>query len=74
MPTISLRIPEEELKIFKTYATHNNSTVSEIIRETVLKRIEDEYDLNVFAEYETKKNSGALQIRPIEALWKELDL
>ncbi|MBF0996482.1 MAG: antitoxin [Lachnospiraceae bacterium] len=74
MSTISLRVPEEELNIFKSYAKHNNSTLSEIIRKTMLERIEDEYDLKVFADYEAEKKAGTLKTRPISELWKELDL
>lgn len=74
MPTISLRVSEDELKIFKAYAEHNNSTLSEIIRTIMLERIEDEYDLKVFADYEAEKVAGTLKTRPIGELWKELDL
>lgn len=74
MSTISLRVPEDELKIFKAYAEHNNSTLSEIIRAIMLERIEDEYDLKVFADYEAEKVAGTLKTRPIGELWKELDL
>lgn len=74
MSIISLRVSEKELNIFKAYAKHHNSTLSEIIRMTMLERIEDEYDLNVFAEYEEEKQAGTLKTRPINELWKELEL
>ncbi len=74
MSTISLRVPEEELNIFKTYAKHNNVTLSEIIRTTLIERIEDEYDLAVFEKYETERQSGTLKTRPINELWEELGL
>lgn len=74
MSIISLRVPEKELNIFKAYAKHNNSTLSEIIRITMLERIEDEYDLKVFGEYESEKQAETLKIRPINELWNELEL
>lgn len=74
MSIISLRVPEEELNIFKSYAKLNNSSLSEIIRLTMLERIENEYDLNAFAEYEKEKSSGTLKTRPITELWEELEL
>jgi len=40
----------------------------------MLEKIEDEYDLKVFEEYEAKKQAGRLKTRPINELWKELDL
>lgn len=74
MSTISLRVPEKELNIFKNYAQHNNTTLSEIIRTTMLERIEDEYDLHVFQTYEAEKKAGTLKIRPIDELWQDLEL
>ena len=74
MSVISLRVPENELNIFKSYAKHNNKSLSEIIRIAMLERIEDEYDLKVFEEYEAEKRSGTLKTRPISELWKDLDL
>lgn len=69
-----MRVSETELDIFKAYAKHNNTTLSEIIRVTMLEKIEDEYDLKVFEEYETEKQAGTLKTRPINDLWKELEL
>ena len=74
MSIISLRVPEEELNIFKSYAQHNNKTLSEIIRTTLLERIEEEYDLQVFADYEAEKAAVTLKTRPISELWDEIDL
>lgn len=38
------------------------------------ERLEDEYDMKVFADYEAEKKAGTLKTRPIGELWKELDL
>ena len=48
--TISLRLSDEDEKLFKSYAKSNRMTLSEFIRNTVLERIEDEYDLKVYRE------------------------
>lgn len=74
MSIISLRVPENELNIFKSYAKHHNKSVSDIIRIAMLERIEDEYDLKAFEEYESEKQPGTLKTRPISELWEELDL
>lgn len=74
MPIIGLRALEKELTIFKSYAKLNNTTLSNIIRETMLERIEDEYDLKVFEEYEADRAAGALKTRPISELWNTLIL
>lgn len=72
MPTISLRVPDEELRILKSYAKINNCSLSEIIRTTMLSHIEKDYDLRVFAGYEREKEN--VKTRPVNELWKELGL
>lgn len=74
MSTISLRVPDEELRILKSYAKINNCSLSEIIRVTMLERIEEEYDLRVLSEYENEKETGQSKTKPIHELWKELNL
>lgn len=55
---ISLRLSNEDTMLFKKYAEMNGISVSELVRQSVLERIEDEYDLKAYeqaiAEY--KKN------------------
>lgn len=74
MSTISLRVPENELNILKSYARLNNKSLSEIIRMTMLEHIENEYDLKVFEEYEVEKAKGTLKTRPINELWEDLGI
>ena len=61
MTTISLRIPDEDLQVLKAYAKFHNKTLSEIIRSTMIEKIEDEYDLKVIEEYGKKKKPGSLK-------------
>lgn len=74
MSTISLRVPDDELQIFKNFAKLHNWSLSDAIRKTMIEKIEDEYDLKVFEEYEKEKAEGTLETRPIEELWKELGI
>ena len=46
--TISLRLSDEESLCFKKYAELKGLSVSELIRQSVLDRIEDEYDLTAY--------------------------
>jgi RHH-type rel operon transcriptional repressor/antitoxin RelB len=48
--TISLRLNEADTKLFKSYAKMNGMTISELVRSSVIERIEDEYDLNLYKE------------------------
>ena len=54
--TISLRISDDDAKLFKAYASLHNISISELVRQSVLERIEDEYDLiayeNALKEYQ----------------------
>ena len=46
--TISLRLNEKDALLIKKYAELKRVSVSELIRQTVLERIEDEYDLKAY--------------------------
>ncbi len=46
--TISLRLNDRESDLFKRYAEMNGITVSELVRQSVLARIEDEFDLQAY--------------------------
>lgn len=53
--TISLRLSNEDSQLIKAYAALQGITVSELVRNTVLEKIEDEFDLKMYektmAEY-----------------------
>ena len=34
----------------------------------------DKYDTQIFEEYEIQKEAGTLKTRPIEELWKEINI
>ena len=71
--TISLRLNDEDTVSFKKYAELNGITVSELLRQSVIERIEDEYDLNAYKEAmaEFKKNPVTYSLDEVE---KELGL
>ena len=71
--TISLRLNDEDTVLFKKYAELNGITVSELLRQSVIERIEDEYDLNAYKEAmaEFKKNPVTYSLDELE---KELGL
>ena len=71
--TISLRLNDEDTVLFKNYAELNGITVSELLRQSVIERIEDEYDLNAYKEAmaEFKKNPVTYSLDEVE---KELGL
>ena len=71
--TISLRLNDEDSELIRAYAALNGITVSELIRRSVLERIENEYDLKAYEEA-----MAAYQKNPVtfslEYVIKELEL
>lgn len=46
--TISVRLNEKDTELIKAYAEMNNISLSDLIRNAVLEKIEDEYDLKCY--------------------------
>jgi len=45
---ISLRLSNEDTMLIKNYASMHNISISELFRQAVLEKIEDEYDLRAY--------------------------
>lgn len=71
--TISLRLNDDDTRVIKAYADMHGMSVSELMRESVLERIEDEFDLKAYesamAEYKANPVTYSL-----EDVARELDL
>ena len=48
MNVITLRINDDDNKLVRDYAKANNITISDLIRDSVLERIEDDIDLKLY--------------------------
>lgn len=66
--TISLRLSDEDTMLFKKYAEIKGMTVSELVRQSVMERIEDEFDLSAYekAFMEYKKNPITYTLDEVE--------
>lgn len=62
MAVISLRIDSEEIKLIKEYAKAKNISVSALIRNSVLEKIEDEIDLGLYNEAMKEYNKNPQSI------------
>ena len=62
MTVISLEIDEKEDRLIKEYAKAKNISVSALIRNSVLEKIEDEIDLNLYTQAmnEHKRNPQSI--------------
>ncbi|MDO4198938.1 MAG: DUF6290 family protein [Erysipelotrichaceae bacterium] len=47
---VSIRLNEEDEKLFRSYAQNNHMSLSELFRSAVLEKIEDEYDLEIYRQ------------------------
>ena len=70
---ISLRLSEEDAILIKNYAALHNVSLSDLFRQAVMEKIEDEYDLAAYnnAMEEYKKDPATYTIDEVE---KELGL
>ena len=50
MNSITLRINDDENRLIRDYAKANNITISELMRQSVLEKIEDEIDLAIYEQ------------------------
>lgn len=48
MSTISIRLSEKEDALIRKYAELHNMDLSSFVREAVMEKIEDDYDLTLF--------------------------
>ena len=71
--TISVRLSDKDTELIKAYAKINNISLSDLIRNAVLEKIEDEYDLECYnkAIEEYRKNPKTYTMEEVK---KELGL
>lgn len=66
--TISLRLNDADTMLFKNYAELNGMTISELVRQSVIARIEDEYDLKAY-----EKAIAAYNANPVSYTLDEVE-
>ena len=66
--TISVRLSDRETELIKAYANINNISLSDLIRNAVLEKIENEYDLECYnkAIEEYKKNPKTYTLEEVK--------
>ena len=72
--TISLKLSEADETFLKKCAEMEGITVSEFIRNIVMERIEDEYDVKVANEAYEDYLKDNKKSETIEKLWEELEI
>lgn len=66
--TISVRLSDKDTELIKAYADVNNISLSDLIRNAVLEKIEDEYDLECYnkAMEEYKKDPKTYTLEEVK--------
>lgn len=72
--SFSIRLTGEEKSLAESYAKLHSVSLGEAFKRALFERIEDEYDIAVANEAYKEYVDSGYQSRPIEELWKELDL
>ena len=76
--TISVRLNDKDTDLIKAFAKLNNISISDLVRDAILEKIEDEYDLQCYydAMEEFKKNPKTYttdELKQMMELWDDED-
>ena len=74
MSHITMRISEEEKKLFESYAKVQGITMSDALKNALIEKLEDEYDLKCVKKHEKQKAKGLVKYYTHEEVIKELGL
>lgn len=70
MPTISLRVDERDSKLIRDYAKLKKTSVSDLMRDAIIEKIEDEIDVESFDRVLKSKE----KTYSLDEVKKELDI
>jgi Ribbon-helix-helix protein, copG family. len=75
MATISIRLNDNDNEMIKKYAAMNKMTISELVRQTINEKIEDEFDLMAYerAIEEYRKNPVSYSHAEVVKMMEELN-
>lgn len=74
MSTVTVRLNEEEERIFKEYARLMNMPLSTLLKQTLEEKLEDEFDMQLIAEYEKDLQNNRVEILSHEEVKNKLGL
>lgn len=74
MKTVSVRLNEEETRVFEAYADLMGIPLSTLFKIAMEEKLQDELDIKIIQEYEKRKLEGKLETLSLEEVIEELDL
>jgi len=72
--SFSLRLTEDERLLAESYAKLHSISVGEAFKRALFEQIEDEFDVTVAEEAYKEYVADGKKSRPVDELWKELDI
>ena len=72
--SFSIRLTAEEKKLADSYAKLHAISLGEAFKRALFEKIEDEYDIALADEAYNEYIRDGRRSRPIDELWRELDL
>lgn len=70
----SIRLTKDERTLAESYAKLHSVSLGEAFKTALFERIEDEYDIALAEDAYQEYVASGCKSRPIEELWKELEL
>ncbi|HOJ12144.1 MAG TPA: DUF6290 family protein [Clostridiales bacterium] len=74
MSTVTVRLNEEEAKIFNEYSKLHGVPLSTLFKKTLEEKMEDELDMQVIKEYEKSLENGYTETFTHEEVKKMLGM
>ncbi|HZJ87083.1 MAG TPA: DUF6290 family protein [Erysipelothrix sp.] len=74
MSTITIRTTEKEKELIKAFTEFNGVTMSDFIKETILEKIEDAYDLRIAEESLAEYHASGEKAIDFDDVLKEFGL
>ena len=72
--SFSIRLTDTEKALAESYAKLHAISLGEAFKRALFEKIEDEYDIALAEEAYAEYLKDGKQAKPIEEVWKELDL
>lgn len=74
MSTVTIRLNEDEKKLFEEYSRFHAEPLSTLFKKTLEEKIEEELDMVSIKEYEERKEKGGLEYHSHDQVKSMLDL
>ena len=74
MTTLTVRLNQEEEKIFNSVANLYGGKLSTAIKQLALEKIEHEYDMQLIKDFEEREERNEVNLISFDELKKELEI